>query len=174
MDDFLYIIIGIVWVVYSLYTNKQKQQKKRLLEEQRKSQSSPQPEPQSPRSIFEQLLDPEPQIPEPINESVPESYTESKSGPFDDYLNPSPNYIPEISEEEPYRSKYQSLEIIKDEVSASYFENQYESRGDMNYYDNREMAESTHNEVALQDQLSEEFDLRKAVIYSEILNPRYI
>ncbi len=174
MDDFLYIIIGIVWVVYSLYSNKQKQQKKRLMEEQRKSQQSPLPEQQRPRSIFEQLLDPEPEIPEPLPEPVPQAYTKNTNGPFDDYLNPGSAYTPEIPANEPYRPEYQSLETTKDEVSASYFENQYESRGVVSYYDNRVMAESTHNEVPILEEISEEFDLRKAVIYSEILNPRYI
>lgn len=174
MDDFLYIIIGIVWVVYSLYSNKQKQQKKRLMEEQRRSQSAPLPEQQRPRSIFEQLLDPEPEIPEPISEPITQTYTKTTDGPFDDYLKSGKTYTPEIPANDPYRTEYQSLETTKDEVSASYFENQYESRGGMSYYDNREMAESTNNEALLHEEISEEFDLRKAVIYSEILNPRYI
>lgn len=166
MDDFLYIIIGIVWVVYSLYSNKQKQQKKRLMEEQRKSQPSSLPEQQRPRSIFDQLLDPDPQIPEPITEPISE--------PLDEYPDPTNSYTPEIPKNKPYKPEYENLETIKDEVSASYFENQYDSRGGMSYYDNRVMAESTHNEVPLLEEFSEEFDLRKAVIYAEILNPRYI
>jgi hypothetical protein len=182
MDDFLYIIIGIVWVVYSLYSNKQKQQKKRLMEEQRKSQPSPLPEQQQPRSIFEQLLDPEPDMPEPTTETITQPFTEPLTqpinkparGPFDDYLNPTSYYAPEISGNESYRPENQSLETIKEEISASYFENQYETRGEMNYYDQRKMAESTHNEVPFLEEHAEEFDLRKAVIYAEILNPRYI
>ncbi|MBW6491149.1 MAG: hypothetical protein K0B15_08145 [Lentimicrobium sp.] len=161
MDDYLYIIIGILWVVYSLYNNKQKQQKKRLLEEQRRNQPFPGPETVKPRSIFDKFLDPEPELPEPDTEV------------FDEYKDEKP-YSFEIPEAEPYKSENQSLETITDEVSSSYFDKQYASRADMAYYDKREMAESTHNIAPLIDELSEEFDLRKAVIYSEILNPRYI
>lgn len=162
MDDFLYIIVGILWVVYSLYTNKQKQQKKKLLEEQRKNQPLPTQETAKPRTIFEQILDPEPVLPEPVAEMVSE------------YDNNEQNYSFEIPETEPYTPEYQSLETITDEVSSTYFDKQYADRAKDSYYDKREMAESTHNISPLMDELTEEFDVRKAIIYSEILNPRYI
>lgn len=162
MGDYLYIVIGIVWVVYSLYSNKQKQQKKRLMEEQRKSQPSSEPVQQRPRSIIEQLLDPEQEFLKPSTVN------------FDEYMEPEEIKPPEIPEEVSYFNEYQSLEVVKDEVPASYFENQYATRGEMNYYDKREMSGSTHDEVPLIEDIAEEFDLRKAVIYSEILNPKYI
>jgi hypothetical protein len=162
MDDFLYIIIGIIWVIYSLYSNKQKQQKKRMLEEQRRNHPDAPPAPERPRSFLEQMLDPEPEIPEPATQ------------PYDEYLDEQEVFSYETQKPTQYKPEIQSLETISNEVSGSYFDNQYSSRGDANYYDNRVMAESTHNEVLHVEELTEEFDLKKAVIYSEILNPRYI
>jgi hypothetical protein len=162
MDDFLYIIIGIIWVVYSLYSNKQKQQKKRMLEEQRRNQPDAPPAPPRPRSFLEQMLDPETEMPEPVTQ------------PYDEYQEEQEEYSFETLAPNQYKPEIQSLETITNEVSGSYFENQYTTRGGANYYDNRVMSDSTHNEVPLVEELTEEFDLKKAVIYSEILNPRYI
>ena len=165
MDDYLYIIIGIVWVVYSLYSNKQKQAKKKLMEEQRKSQpnqSTRVPEPQRPRSILEQLLNPEPELPEP------------QPVEYDDYVDDEEANMVEMPEIKHYKPEYQTREIIRDEVSADYFDSQYASRGETNYYDSREVLASAYNEEILQEDLHLEFDLRKAVIFSEILKPKYI
>ena len=165
MDDYLYIIIGIVWVVYSLYSNKQKQAKKKLMEEQRKSQpnqSNRVPEPQRPRSILEQLLNPEPELPEP------------QPVDYDDYVDDEEANMVEMPEIKHYKPEYQTREIIRDEVSADYFDSQYASRGETNYYDSREVLASAYNEEILQEDLHLEFDLRKAVIFSEILKPKYI
>lgn len=162
MDDYLYIIIGIVWVVYSLYSNKQKQQKKRLMEEQRKSQPSSAPVHQRPRSLLEQLLDPEQEL---VTRPA-DTYEE-----YEDTVEPE---FTKISEEHSYTPEYQSFEYVKDEVPDDYFENQYASRGETNYYENREVLVSSHEEVPLLEDLVEKFDLRKAVIFSEILKPKYI
>lgn len=165
MDDYLYIIIGIVWVVYSLYSNKQKQIKKKLMEEQRKSQpnqSTRVPEPQRPRSILEQLLNPEPELPKP----QPVAY--------DEYVDDDEANMTEMPEIKHYQPEYQSREIIQEEVSADYFDSQYASRKETNYYDSREVLASAYDEEILQEYIHQEFDIRKAVIFSEILNPKYI
>lgn len=166
MDDFLYILIGIIWVVYSLYANKQKQQKKRVLEEQRRQQQSGdvvQQEPSRPRSIIEQILDPEPEV------------ITSEAEYYEEETSPQEAYSYETSDHKTPAPAYQSLESLTEEVSANYFENQYATRKEENYYDNKEMSESANYAGEKeQDDLLEEFDLRKAVIYSEILNPRYI
>ncbi len=159
MDNFLYIIIGIVWVVYSLYTSKQKQQKKREMEAQLKGQPHSEPVHQKPRSIIEQLLDPDHEF------SVPPAV------PYDEYE--------DAVEPIPARNisvfpKNKSLEVIKDEVNEDYFENQYLSRGETNYYDTREKLAASQDVIPMMEDLVEDFDLRKAVIFSEILNPKYI
>ena len=162
MDNFLYIIIGIVWVVYSLYTSKQKQQKKREMDAQRKSQPLPGPEPQRPRSLLEQLLDPE------------HKFTEPAAVAYEEYEDTEEPILSEYSDEHSYMSEYQPLEEIKSEISADYFENQYASRGEMDYYGKREALVASHEEVTQKEDLVEEFDIRKAIIYSEILKPKYI
>ena len=162
MDNFLYIIIGIVWVVYSLYTSKQKQEKKRQMEAQRKGQPLPEPGPQKPRSMLEQLLDPD------------NKFSNPTAVPYDEYEDTMESDLPEFSEEQSYMSEYQPLEIIQHEISDDYFENQYLTRGETNYYDKMETLVASHDEVPLVEELVEEFDLRKAVIFSEILKPKYI
>ena len=162
MDNFLYIIIGIVWVVYSLYTSKQKQEKKRQMDAQRKSQPLPEPLQQKPRSFIEQLLDPE------------HKFTGPAEVTYDDYEDTVEPILSEYSEEHSYMSEYQPLEVIKNEVPADYFENQYASRGETNYYDNRETLVASHDEVTHTEDLVVDFDLRKAIIFSEILNLKYI
>ena len=167
MDSFLYIIIGIVWVVYSLYTNKQKQQKKREMEANRKIQTPVEPVPQQkPRSLLEQLLNPEQEWPA----SPTVAYDDYEDAVESDYIETAPETIEDI----PFFEQYKSVEPIKDEISDDYFENQYASRGGMNYYDKREELVASHDEVPLIEELVEDFDLRKAVIFSEILNPKYI
>lgn len=162
MDNFIYIIVGIIWVVYSLYTNKQKQQKKQQMEAQRKNQPPPVAGPQKPRSLLEQLLDPESELSAPATVDYDE---------YEDTMDPT---FAEFSEDQPYVPLYQSSEVVREEVPTDYFESQYETRGEVNYYDNRETLVASHDEVPILEELIEEFDLRKAVIYSEILNPKYI
>lgn len=162
MDNFLYIIIGIVWVIYSLYTSKQKQEKKRQMEAQLKGQSLPEPIQQKQRSLIEQLLDPDHKFTAP----PVVDYNE-----YEDTLEP---IVDEYAEDHSYMSEYQPLEVIKNEVSDDYFENQYVSRGETNYYDKMETLVATHDEVPVVEYLVEEFDIRRAIIYSEILNPKYI
>lgn len=163
MDDFLYIIIGIIWVAYSLYSNKQKQDKKRAMRET--PSGEPQAEKPHVRTILEEILMGEMQM--PATQQPSPSYEDIKSEISE------PEYAPSY---EAYSSQaaYESLDEIVDEVSPSYFENKYASR------DLGELAErvSQNQLLAVEEEsrhdLIEDFDIRKAVIYAEILNPRYI
>jgi hypothetical protein len=60
MENLLYVLLGILWVAYSLYSAKQKaiqKQKKQQIPGQRPSQSFPLPIPQNGgRSVFEDLF----------------------------------------------------------------------------------------------------------------------
>lgn len=160
MDDFLYIIIGILWVVYSLYTNKQKQQKKRMMEEQRRQGGSPETAPR--RSLLEELLDAEVKLPEPVAEAAEEQYIPEYTSTVEDRS--AESIVPEN----------ESLEKIEEEVSASYFEQQYNLRARVDTVKpDRVHPAFVEEEAAIAD-IDEDFDLRKAVIYAEILNPRYI
>ena len=68
----------------------------------------------------------------------------------------------------------ESLEKIEEEVSASYFEQQYNLRARVDTV----KPDRVHPAFAEEDEpiadVDEDFDLRKAVIYAEVLNPRYI
>ena len=160
MDDFLYIIIGILWVVYSLYTNKQKQQKKRMMEEQRRQVEVPEAAPR--RSLLEELLDAEVKLPEPIVEAEEEQYEPEYNNTVEAWS--AENIVPEN----------ESLEKIEEEVSASYFEQQYNLRARVDTVKPDRVHPAFSEEDEEMADFDEDFDLRKAVIYSEVLNPRYI
>jgi len=140
------------------YTSKQKKERQRALEEQRKAGG---PVVQPKRSIIEEFLDPE--------GSKPETTADEYSG---DYY---PSGSLEQSEAEVLESfvENQSLEKIEEEVSAAYFEQQYLARARVEtVMPDRVLPMIAEEEFA--DNPEEEFDLRKAVIYAEILNPRYV
>ncbi len=158
MDDFLYIIIGILWVVYSLYTSKQKKERRRALEEQRKAGG---PVVQPKRSIIEEFLDPEGSKPEITEDEYSREIFQGGTM--------------EEREAEVLETfvENQSLETIEEEVSAAYFEQQYRARARVDtVMPDRVQPMIAEEEFA--DNQEEEFDLRKAVIYAEILNPRYV
>lgn len=160
MDDFLYIIIGIIWVVYSLYTNKQKQDKKRAMRDARSG--APQAETPPVRSLLEEILMGELRPPQPRPEAEEEHY--------------EPEYRPtiEANSSETIVTEAESQEEIREEVSASYFETQYANRKSG---DDVERVTQKHILIEEDENMHEteaEFDLKTAVIYAEILNPRYV
>ncbi len=164
MDDILYIVLGIAWLAYSLYSNKQKMDKKRAqqaeqMREHPQGEYSPEPVNEAPRrSLFEEMFD----------EIAPE-YNEAQED----------TYIPEVDEStlkrrmnEYSRNEAESLEVIRDEVPADYFTTRYSS----GY---QQMEDKKEEKIVLQeeeedDEMTEKFNLTKAVIYSEILRAPYI
>lgn len=165
MDDILYIVLGIAWLAFTVYTNKQKADKKRAGQMQRPPEQvdSPSEEANHPapaRNIFEEIFNE--QLP-----AIPEAEPEI--------------YIPEVVEPA-YGAKtvkYQeneaeSLEEIKPEVSLSYFEDHYKS-GYKNEESHRVLPNIQREEDdELKTELIEEFDLRKAILFSEILRAPYV
>jgi hypothetical protein len=163
MDDFLYIIIGVIWVAFSLYNNKQKQDRKKAAREAG-GNSPPQASPPRSRSILEEILMGELR-PEPIPDQavVVESAPEHK-----------PVQVTKASEK--YETEAQSLEVITEEVPANYFEHEYATSKDERGNISEIKAELLDESEAMDSDLriAGEFDLKTAVIYAEILNPRYI
>ncbi|HAH57277.1 MAG: hypothetical protein KUL83_06330 [Lentimicrobium sp.] len=156
MEDFLFIIIGIVWLVYSFYNSKQKAQRKQA-EKQARSNGPATPTPVPKRSFLEELLDPEPPVVRPVVD--PEEAWEESYSP---------------AQEAEMLAEAQSLEKIEEEYTDSYFERQYADRNRVSETE-RVIERVTEEPVILVEEIiEEEFDLRKAVIYAEILNPRYI
>ncbi|MFH1118820.1 MAG: hypothetical protein V1775_03285 [Bacteroidota bacterium] len=159
MDDFLYIIIGIAWVAYSLYSNKQKQDRKRAA---RETQGKPVSETPSPvRSILEEIFMGEAsQVTKPA-EAMVEEY--------------QPEYLPttEATSSEIIRAEAESLEEIVEEVPANYFEKEYTGRSEA-----ERVVARFENEADIETEepgfeIARDFDLKTAVIYAEILNPRH-
>ncbi|NTW23103.1 MAG: hypothetical protein HGA37_00275 [Lentimicrobium sp.] len=160
MDDFLYIIIGILWVAYSLYSNKQKQDKKRAAREAQGIPSTQESPPK--RSLLEEILMGELRPVQPTPEALEEEWEP-------EYTN-----APEAVSLETIKTEAESLEVITDEVPANYFEKEYagrkEERSDNLHADNETIDETEEHEF----EIARNFDIRTAVIYAEILNPRYI
>jgi len=152
MEDYLYIIIGIAWVAYSIYTSRQKALKKQ-------AQGRPTGEPSQSttlpggggKTLFEDILreltgEPAPAAPatQPANTAKYPPYEEFqqtndtyKSSPV------QPNYSVPVSE---YAKKEQTP------------------------------ANKTHpvnKQVIKNESLVRKFNLREAVIFSELLNRKY-
>lgn len=165
MDDILYIILGIAWIAFTVYSNKQKAEKKRADQMQRppEQDDSPVEPPNQPipaRNIFEEIFnEPQPAIPE----AEPEVYIPEVPEPL--YGNKTAKYQEKEAE---------SLEEIKPEVSVNYFEDHYKS-GYKNEESHRVLIDiQREEEDELKTEITEEFDLRKAVLFSEILRAPYV
>lgn len=163
MDDFLYILIGIVWVVYSLYNNKQKQDRKKAARELSET-SRPVPPARPKRSLFEEILMGEVlQVPEPQEVTI--------EPPVKEFTRKAT-----AEEVDVRKTEAQSLEYITEEVPADYFDQQYtdrkEEKSKVALFDDNTKSEAESNEQEFE--IAGNFDLKTAVIYAEILNPRYI
>ncbi len=165
MDDFLYIIVLILWVAYSLYNSKQKKLKKQAMEEQRKRGMVPPVTTPAPpkRSLLEELLGQEIKLPEPAAE-------------VEEYAEPEYESVFESWKAENINPETESYETYEEEVPVSYFEQEYARRANVDVfapeYDRPVLLKE--EDLKINEREQEEFDLRRAVIYSEILNPRYI
>ncbi|MBK6962629.1 MAG: hypothetical protein IPH20_01500 [Bacteroidales bacterium] len=163
MDDFLYIIIGVVWVAYSLYNNKQKQDRKKAAREAG-GNTPPEASPRKARSILEEILMGE-MRPEPIPAEIEEVEYERET-----------RAVPVDKPVKKFKTEAESLEVITEEVPANYFEHEYATRKDEKGNISEIKAELKEEEESEESDLriAGEFDLKTAVIYAEILNPRYI
>jgi hypothetical protein len=146
MEELLPIIIGIIWLVYTIYS---KAQKKKLAK-------SPQPSGKKEKpatSFLEQLL---------LGEEAPHPQ------PYESFIEPiekEPEIV-EVYEEEV--EKQEPKPFLREELSDFLQEGQPVrfKKEDLSYFDIEEESEIR--------KYIEDFNLRKAVIYSEILNAPYI
>jgi hypothetical protein len=136
MDDLIYILIGIGWVVFGLYKNYQKQVKKQQTSVKSITEED---QPSRVKDIFEQLF------------------------PVEEYNNT--------------KDESQSQEVISTEIESLENEVVYEKY-------NKEVKtniikENKKTERIFEEEVNEEntiltdFDIRKAIIYSMILERRY-
>lgn len=173
MDDFLYILLGIAWLGWSLYSNKQKMDKKRAeqAEQQRRAQMEA---PESDEKSY---------IPPPVYEPAPRRSILDEL--FGDQIPTRPEaeeetYIPDVDEQswerkmiEYKKIEAESQEEIREEVSSDYFTRQYAER---NIAEDQRVVNDRpdYEEIESPEESPEEFDLKKAVIYSEVLRAPYI
>ena len=154
MDDLIYILLGIAWIIYAAYRVNQKQKKRPPAQSQ--SQSEPQNTyEQSPRpieTIFREILGEDESL---ERQFIPESES------YDEVV------VRELEQEKKLYSRPKtSLESIPLEEGVSAFDY---SKG----YPKQQMIFSEEDSSAAIPREYYHFDLRKAVIYSAILNRPY-
>lgn len=153
MDDLIYILLGLAWVIYAAYRANQKQKQKSMTSSATGPPASPREQPRPLDTIFGEILG--------EGSSLEEvSFPESQS--YDDIT------VKELEEEKRQFSRPKTiLETIPSEEGISAFDSLYKTAG-------RTSLTADEEEHISQTALAGEgFDLRKAVIYAEILNRPY-
>ncbi len=145
MEDFLPLLIGIIWLAYTLYN---KGQKKKAEKE------SPSGEKKAPvASFIEEFL-----IGKEENPPVPFYAEETDADPFDDFS-----------------KETRPVEVFQTNVLEPVISSELESfttEGQRAFAIEEVIEEDVFDSGIIDN--NEEFNLRKAVIYSEILNAPYI
>ncbi len=140
MDNFFYILIGVLWVAISLYN---KSEKKKKLAQQK---AAPEKPASDPLTVLREL----------ILEETSEK--------------PKPTFIP-VEVQRPQKTKKTT------ERAAKY--SKYDFRDDAGSYFNEgekttPQIKTNESEESLGENYLDEFDLKKAMIYSEIMRAPYI
>ncbi|MCD4790317.1 MAG: hypothetical protein K8R37_09980 [Bacteroidales bacterium] len=146
MEELLPIIIGIIWLAYTIYSKGQK----------KKHAKNPQPsgeKEKSGASFLEQIL---------LGEESPHPQ------PYESFIEPIENEPERVEVYEEEVKKQEPQPFLREELSDFLQEGQRVSfkKEEFSYIDIEEKSEIK--------KYIEDFNLRKAVIYSEILNAPYI
>lgn len=144
LGDYLYIIIGIVWLAFSVYKGQKK-----------KSASSDSAQKSSGRSFIDNLIaefNPEPTV-NPVPYIV------------DDYADINTETA-EVEEPTFFSYDDEVEESNVNDTSVVYRKRDFNSEKVTQLKDNNVIDKQRYTK-------KRNFDLRKAVIYSEVLNPRY-
>lgn len=142
-EDYLYIFIGLVWIGFSIYKARQK----------KKSVSPGKTSPEKEKSFFENL----------VNEFLDEK--------------PESPYVAEVYKKEATR-KEKTTDFQEKKVFS--YDDYYEESNALNDFDvfEKNTTISTHKTDNIKSnenkrKKNSRIDLRKAVVYSEILNRKY-
>ena len=157
MEDFIYVLIGVAWVAYSIYNQSQKQKRKlELKSEVKKDEVFSKTE-----RKFESILN------KKFNFENLFEVEESN----DDYLDSQYSELDVVEEKEAY-----SFNNSKTEGVSAFSTKQEVSADQVIRNETEDHAEDEKINNLIGDLLNDrdEFDMRRAVIYSEILNPPYI
>lgn len=155
MDDYIYILIGLLWLVFTFYVQSKKQKKKRESRQSTPRQSSS----EKPRTILEQLF---------TEEISPEPDTPV----FDDEFMDVP--VVEKTETITFENEYKKMGM----ESVEEFEREkYHKEAQPSITDPLKREHETPYSItsSLTEEMHDslEFDIRKAVIFAEILKRPY-
>ena len=153
MENFLYILIGIIWVVYSLYAARQKalkRQESQGLPPRGPSQSSPLPG-SAGNTLFDEILREISGQPKPVTRSYQPAQ-------------PSVVIPPDmpIQDAGMHRNSFTKANISSLPTSLAH---------DASGNDSKTLENPP--QVAKNEGFPKKFDLREAVIFSELLNRKY-
>lgn len=157
VEDFIYILIGIVWIAFSIYKGIKGSQKKKseqlATEDSNHDQTERASETSVKKSVFDSFLE-EITRDDEVIPPIPEEVIEEKkhTARFTDNVSAQPFSYDDFYEESNYKSK---TDVYDDERAATKPTKQKELY------------------TYLQKRRRPRIDLKKAVIYSEILNRRY-
>ncbi len=152
MEDFLYILLLVAWVVFSIYNKNRKKKQSTTRSKPLQEGESHEHVAQKPRSILEQLLLGEEPQPMPYEEHEQASDFEINDSYGDEVVKQGSN-----------------KEISDAEIAAKYdFDPSKEGDSyDVPHEEISDISEENENEREV------EFDLKQAVIFSEILKRPY-
>jgi type II secretory pathway pseudopilin PulG len=198
MEDFLYIFLAVIWLVISILGSKKKKQAQQQQKQQRQEQQSarneetreyPTAQPTSqkekePSKDFEELLEdffgaePKPKEKQPkYQEATSPAYTKERT--YQDDRKPERRFNEDIISEKV--EEFEGADAITDDYEFS-AEGKVETIEDLirSYEDEYRKIEEKDKELIVVDLDEEnvpeeeiEFDGRKAIIYSEIINRKY-
>jgi hypothetical protein len=157
MDNLLYIVIGIAWVGYSLYSARQKALQKQQsagLPPAGPSSSSPLPIPGNQgggKTLFDDIL----------RELTGEPRSVPQPG----------QAVKTVTPAQPSRAAKPS-ESIKSYTSYTPIPN-VPTEFQLNDYGNDRKTHALHEQLTNNERISRKFNLREAVIFSELLNRKY-
>lgn len=162
MDNFFYILIGIAWVAYSIYSARQKaiqKQQSSGLPPRGPSQSSPLPIPGNQgggKSVFDDILR------ELTGESrpVPQQVVEPREQPVMTVAQAKRENIDTLGQKYEGHSAYKFINSAQTDFPKNDSEHDWKAH--------EEAQQHTDDE-----NYSRGFNLRRAVIYSELLNRKY-
>jgi len=155
MENFIYILIGIAWVAYSLYSARQKaiqKQQSSGLPPRGPSQSSPLPIPGNQgggKSLLDDILREFSGDSRPVPQVVDKPLIPKQQ-----------KIVPESGPKNEVSSRYKLITDGPSDLLMNESEHDWEKQ-------------EHPGQMRKGDGASKRFDLREAVIYSELLNPKY-
>jgi hypothetical protein len=159
MDNFLYIILGILWVVYSIYSAKKKAEQRKAsgnMPAGVPTQSSPLPIPGNTPAgkVLEDIIREFTGLPQPNQKPQPKAEK------------------PGIPEKNLTKTVYTPVSVESGSLENSFFT---ETSSDNTYIDSKTLPTVVEKDtLGAQDQENiQKFNLREAVIFSELLNKKY-